>query len=294
MSETRQWFSSVQAEIRHDYTAAQKVHRSDIQRSGHKGESTWGTLLETWLPSNYEIGLRKYIVGHDDTVDPFETDIIVYEPAYPKSLRSKSEVHSSGVAAAFSVKLTARTPHFKEIATWSKSLSQLNKPDLTTVEGQLLPGFPTCFLAHSHALGANPLDKFSSGIRDAGQVAQHPRELVDLACIADVGTLSCMRAAYIPITQLYPDETDFAMSSYIELSDEHEHGAVAHFIISLYKLLGRNDPSLKKLANGLAHSTKTGNGQGEQRKWEPERVYDQTFLDSHRNQLFSDGHPRVF
>lgn len=294
MSETRRWFSSVQEEIRNDYIAAQKVHRSDIQRSGHQGESTWATLLETWLPSNYEIGLRKYIIGHHGSVEPFETDIIVYEPSYPKSLRPKSEVHSSGVAAAFSVKLTARTPHFKEIANWSRSLSQLSQPDLTTVEGQLLPGFPTCFLAHAHALGENPLDKFSSGIRDAGKVAQHPRELVDLACIADIGTLYCMRAAYIPITQLDPSENDFAMSSYIELSDEYEHGAVAHFIISLYKLLGRNDPSLKKLANGLAHSTKTGNGQGEQRKWQPERVYDHSFLESHRNQLFSDGRPRTF
>lgn len=294
MSETRRWFSSLQEEIRLDYRDAQAAHQEDIQRSGHQGEATWANLLTKWLPSNYEIGLRKYIIGHDDTVQQFETDIVVFEPSYPQHLRKKAQIHSAGIAAAFSVKLTARNQHFDEIAGWSKSLAKLSQSDLTTVEGQLLPGFPTGFLAHSHALGKFPLQKLASGVRAAGQVAEHPRELLDLACIADLGTLSCMRAAYIPMSQHFADQTDFVMSSYIELNDAHQYGAVAHFIISLYKVLGRNDPSLKKLADGLAHSTKTGNGEGEQRKWEPEKVYDTSFLASRRNQLYSDGHPRVF
>lgn len=213
MSETRRWFDAIQEEIRADYTDALTTHKEDIQRSGHEGESTWADLLAKWLPPNYGVGLRKYIIGSDDEVMPFETDIVIFEPSYPQHLRYRTKVHAGGVAAAFSVKLTARMHHFKEIASWASKLAALSKINQRTVEGQLLSSFPTGFLAHSHSLRKEPLQVLSDGLDTQADEASHPRELVDLVCVADVGTLTCRRMSYLPMEQVAPDQPDTTMSS---------------------------------------------------------------------------------
>jgi hypothetical protein len=293
MSETRRWFDSIQTEIEEDYADAQATHKEDIQRSGHEGESTWADLLAKWLPPAYGVGLRKYVIGTDDAYKPFETDIVIFEPAYPQHLRYRTKVHAGGVAAAFSVKLTARKKHINEMAAWAASLSGLSHPDQTTVEGQLLPGFPTGFLAHSHDLGSDPIGTLSDGFDDASDAASHPRELLDLVCIADAGTLACQRMSYISMSSFDPTQADFSMSSYLRMNDNKGYGAVAHFIVSLYGLLGRKDPSLLKLATQLGHETETGQGQGKMTKWDPAEVFNSDFLASRRDLLFDHGNLRA-
>ncbi|MHA7277892.1 DUF6602 domain-containing protein [Arthrobacter sp. Hz1] len=293
MSETKRWFDSIQQEIAHDYDDAQLTHKEDIQRSGHEGESTWVDLLSKWLPQQYGVGLRKYIIGSDETIKPFETDLVVFEPAYPQHLRYRAKVHAGGIAAAFSVKLTARKRHFKEIANWSRSLSKLSSVDITTVEGQLISGIPTGFLAHSHDLGTEPVDNLATGFEKMADSAVHPRDLVDIVCVASIGTLTCSRASYIPQSQYAPGTSDYVMSSYIRMNDEQEYGAVAHFIVSLYAMLGRSDPSMRKFAKELAQVTETGQGRGTQRKWDPSLVYDEDFLINRRHHLFNEGSPRI-
>jgi hypothetical protein len=292
MTETRRWFDSIQEEIARDYADAQETHKEDIQRSGHEGESTWADLLSKWLPPAYGVGLRKYIIGSDEQVKPFETDIVIFEPAYPQHLRYRAKVHAGGIAAAFSVKLTARKGHFKEIAGWSKSLAALSRVDVTTVEGQILSGVPTGFLAHSHDLGTDPVADLAAGFDTEADAAKHPRDLVDLVCVADAGTLTCNRVSYIPGFQ--HGEEAFAMSSYLKMHDAQQYGAVAHFIVSLYSILGRKDPSLLKLADELSVVTGTGQGQGTMRKWDPKAVYHEDFLASHSDKLYLDGNPRHF
>lgn len=292
MSETRRWFDSIQAEIEEDYGDAQATHKEDIQRSGHEGESTWADLLAKWLPPTYGVGLRKYIIGTDDGPKPFETDIVIFEPAYPEHLRYRTKVHAGGIAAAFSVKLTARKKHINEMAKWAANLSRLGHPDQTTVEGQLLPGFPTGFLAHSHDLGSDPIGTLSDGFDGASEAASHPRELLDLVCVADAGTLACRRTPCLPISSLYPAQADFSMSTYVRMNDDKGYGAVAHFIVSLYGLLGRNDPSLRKLATQLGHETETGQGRGKTTQWDPAVVFTSEFLEHKSDLLFDHGSPR--
>lgn len=59
-----------------------------------------------WLPSQYEIVTRKYIVPEEGD-DAFEMDVVVLSPGYPKALHGREELIAGGVSAAFSVKLTA-------------------------------------------------------------------------------------------------------------------------------------------------------------------------------------------
>lgn len=277
-----------------DYTDAQNTHKEDIQRSGHEGESTWADLLAKWLPSNYGIGLRKYIIGSDnDNKKPSETDIVIFEPSYPQHLRYRAKVHAGGIAAAFTVKLTARKTHFKEVGAWAKALAQLSHGDPKTLEGQLLPGFPTGFLAHSHDLGEDPVAILGEGLYKESASADHPRELVDLVCIADSATLRCYRTSYERRDWPGADGGAYATTAYLALDDNKQYGAVAHFIISLYSLLGRNDPSMKKLADELARVTETGSGAGMAREWDAEAVYSKYFLRTAGGLLLDEtGFPR--
>jgi hypothetical protein len=294
MTETRRWFDTIQEEIKADYADAQATHKEDIQRSGHEGESTWADLLSKWLPASYGIGLRKYIIGGDEGTKPFETDIVIFEPSYPQHLRYRTKIHAGGVAAAFSVKLTARKSHVKETAKWSADLASLSHVQQTTVEGQLLSGFPVGFLAHSHDMGGEPIDALTQAFDAESASASHPRDLVDIVCIADAGTLRCSRASYIDASTVIPTETPYTMTTYMTVNEDNQFGAVAHFIVSLYSLLGRNDKSLRKLGDELAQVTGTNSGQGNITRWDPKLVYADHFLERRSDMLFDHGSPRVF
>jgi hypothetical protein len=289
MTEIRRWFDSIQTDIAQDFADARLAHKEDIQRSGHEGESTWADLFAKWLPPEYGVGLRKYIIGPDESEKPFETDIVIFEPAYPQHLRYRTKIHAAGVAAAFSVKLTARPAHYEEIATWSARLANLGVPDTNTLEGQLLSTFPTGFLAHSHELGrGEAIENLKTGFDGVSAHALHPRELVDLVCIADLGTLVCKRIPHLPV----PPAGPLTFTHYMSIYDDKSYGAVAHLLVSLFEILGRTNPSLKKLAAGLSAETLTGEGFGYRTAWDPNAVFSEAFLETKSDLLYDHGNPR--
>ena len=80
----------------------------NFQETGHSVESRWDEVLSDWLPPQYEIGKRKYLLleTEDGPAMTKEHDLVVFFPHYPKILRKKHKVLASGVAAAFSVTRT--------------------------------------------------------------------------------------------------------------------------------------------------------------------------------------------
>jgi Domain of unknown function (DUF6602) len=81
---------------------------TNIQRTGHRVESRWDEVLSNWLPPQYAIGKRKYILLETEggPATTKETDLVIFHPHYPEKLRTKESVLASGVAAAFSSKRT--------------------------------------------------------------------------------------------------------------------------------------------------------------------------------------------
>jgi hypothetical protein len=115
--EHHQWLADVNRSIVESYEHDQEmVHQPGrVQRTGHRVESRSDDVLSDWLPPQYEIGKRKYLLLETDdgpTVTK-ETDLVVFYPHYPEKLRVKESVLASGVAAAFSVR---RTVGRKDIA----------------------------------------------------------------------------------------------------------------------------------------------------------------------------------
>lgn len=92
---TDRWFAKTAQEIRDDYARLHAAARRDPQYAGHETESGWKSVLEHWLPPHYEVGLRKYILPdisteNKDENNCFETDLVIFNPTYPKLLREKN------------------------------------------------------------------------------------------------------------------------------------------------------------------------------------------------------------
>jgi hypothetical protein len=108
--EHHHWLEDVNRSIVESYARDQTMAEEPgrIQQTGHRVESRWDEVLSDWLPPQYEIGKRKYLLLETDdgpTVTS-ETDLVVLHPHYPEKLRTKESVLASGIAAAFSVKRT--------------------------------------------------------------------------------------------------------------------------------------------------------------------------------------------
>ncbi|WP_353806672.1 DUF6602 domain-containing protein [Mycobacterium sp.] len=166
----------------------------EIQRIGHTNESEWVGALRKWLPPQYDIGTRKYILLEDEGGGKVtkETDLVIFHPAYPIELRTKASVLAGGVAAAFSVK---RTVDRNEIFAAYKAGVQLRRslrPRNATLRHELVPPIFYGLLAESHdwkADHSDPLKNIESAVTECeNNLLNSPREGLDLLCIADLAS----------------------------------------------------------------------------------------------------------
>ncbi len=62
--EHHQWLSDVNRSIVESYEREQEMasEAKHIQKVGHGVESRWDEVLTEWLPPDYEVGKRKYLL----------------------------------------------------------------------------------------------------------------------------------------------------------------------------------------------------------------------------------------
>jgi hypothetical protein len=121
--------------------------------------------------------------------EPRETDVVIYSPGYPRKLRGREEVLAGGVAAAFNVRLTLNADGIRDGVERAAEMRRYLKPRYETVRGELLGAYPVGLLAHSHDWkGESPRDTMTDALRQRDrELAQHPRECLDFACVANLG-----------------------------------------------------------------------------------------------------------
>jgi len=281
-----QWVQGVERDIQEDYdrlhTAAQAWDK--IQQAGHGGESTWARMLEEWLPPDYEVGLRKYLIPEvgDDT---FETDLVIFRPSYPKALRKREEVLGGGIAAAFSIKLTLDAAGIRDGFERARDIRRGQAMLVGTPRREMLGSFPIGILAHSHdwkADGSTPLENVARNCLDSDiEVCAHPRETVDLICVADLATWTTFRVPYFPpaaavhtpgisATQV---REGYAISSIVGTDPTGTPSPVASFLANLMARLSYDDPTIAPMANSYNAMGSQGRGAGLQRMWELADVF---------------------
>ncbi len=271
-----QWLQDASADIKRDYDRLYKkaADPSKTQLVGHLNEAIWTEFLSNWLPPQYEVATRKYIVGTQETAsDPFESDLIIFHPGYPLKLRDKQEVLPSGVAAAFSTKLTARRSGLKEAAEHSAKLQRSIIQPTGHSRTELWKPFIYGFLDASHAWKAaasTPEANVGKILNEVDhETSNHPAESLDLACVADLGTWA-KNVSFITEPGL-DGKGEVLLTSHIELKADNVT-PLTMFLSALYELLSWRNMDMEGMAHDFKVSNANTSGHGISRSWNPSSV----------------------
>jgi hypothetical protein len=222
--------------------------------------------------------------------DTFETDLVIFRPSYPKALRKREEVLSGGIAAAFSVKLTLDAAGIRDGFERARDIRRAQVVLGGTPRREMLGSFPVGILAHSHewkAEASTPLDNVTRNCMDRdNELCSHPRETVDLICVADLATWSTMRVPYVPpVAAMHtPGVSErqtregYAVSAIAGTDPAGTPSPVASFLANLLARLSYDDPTIAPLASSYSAMGSHGRGAGAQRMWELADVFSSDVL----------------
>jgi hypothetical protein len=211
-SELNAFMKQLQQELSSEYERISVRVTQDPGTAGDEGEENWAEILRKWLPSNYHIVTKGRVLSHYGEPSP-QVDILVLHPAYPRHLLNKKYYLAGGVLAAFECKLTLRTRHLEKIFKTSSAIKNLVPQREGSPYKELQQPIIYGVLAHSHEWsrknkhGAfdllDRLDKYQfCGV-------EHPRNMLDLICIADTAIYRLYKTILIgpntPMEQLPED-----------------------------------------------------------------------------------------
>jgi hypothetical protein len=278
------WLEETAEQIQRDYDRLHAAASVDPQRAGHGGETTWAGLLRSWLPPQYEIVARKYILPEVGD-DAFEMDLVVLSPGYPSALREREEILAGGVAAAFSVRLTADAAALTDALDRAVRLRRGLKRRFVTPRAQLVGPYPIGLLSHVHAWTqptSTPMENVRATLENAHSALSHPIEMLDYVCIANLATWTFAKLPYTPPNAMEhsPIATDVqrregaVMTSVMGSDNPSTRAAVAVLVAALYERLSYFDPQLRSVADGLRLTDTLGSASGLQRLWNLSDIFD--------------------
>jgi hypothetical protein len=184
------FLDQMSAEISAEYRRIQRSALEDPGTAGDEGEGNWAELLRRLLPSKYHVVTKGRILGLDGRTSP-QFDVLVLSASYPIGLRAKKYL-AAGVVAAFECKLTLRAEHIKAAMKNCAALRAIRRFRSEPTKSQIIFGL----LAHSHAWSkprSRPVDNITSGLHAATKIVHQPSEMIDLLCVADLGTWTLMK-----------------------------------------------------------------------------------------------------
>lgn len=257
------WLDDLTERIARDYERASRQFSqsggTSNQEAGHRGETAWKEVLEEWLPPQYEVGVRKYILADssENAARSRETDLVIYHPSYPRGLRKRPQVLASGIVAALSVKMTLDASGVREACESAAELRRLLPPPPATVRDELLSPIMYGVLAHSHswkASGSDPTTNIERVLE--ANPPTNPREWLDVVCVADL-------ACWSRLTIVLPDHVVDAISRQTKgaVSDQpsvqeglartDDSSPIGVLIAFITGRFAQFDPTLRPIAAGL-------------------------------------------
>ena len=199
-----------------------------------------------------------------------------------------------------------KSKHIKEFINNSKKIRDILEERKGTPYKELNSGILYGLLAHSHSwkgYNSRPIANIKSALRvNELAVIDHPVQLPDIICVADLATWSCAKFTIIGPDQI-PDWSEgfskfygpngCATSGYLCYSEESENqsenfspiGAMLTFLLTK---LSWEYPNLRSLSNYFLATDLHGSGIGEMRKWESSIYTDETW-DRIKNNELSKG-----
>jgi len=265
----------------------------DAGTAGDQGEENWADLLRHWLPSGYRVVTKGQLLSHRQLFGK-QFDVIVLRPSYPPCLDNKKYYLAGGVAAAFECKLTLHPEHIKKAKETAAQLRRLLPKRFGTPYRELNSGLLYGLLAHSHDWkdpNSTPIENVRKHLyEDLHKVAEHPREVLDFVCVADLATWgmrkSCgvfkflaqkMPAGPEPVPN-WAEIPSIVRTLYMEPTPGYSLNQgiapVAMFVYRLLNELAWEDPALRNIAEYFYMTGIPGNTTGSTAEaWELGKVF---------------------
>ena len=274
-------------EMAAEYDRIRKRATEDLGTAGDQGEENWAELLRGWLPSTYKVVTRGRIISQDGYTSP-QIDVLVLKDVYPEKLLNKKLYLAAGVAAAFECKTTLTAAHISEAMETCVKIKNLYPVREGTPYKELHTPITYGLLAHSHswkAPNSTPEDNIERKLResDAAHVL-HPRQTLDLLCVADLGTWISVKITFIgPATvrdwpalgsQIHSQYglEGSAQSTYVRHTPSHQSQTeyftpIGTLISNLSRRFAWEDPKLRDLVDYYQVTKIGGSGEGAFRQW---------------------------
>ncbi|MFB2583451.1 DUF6602 domain-containing protein [Herbiconiux liukaitaii] len=275
------------AEISSEYARIRARTTEDPGTAGDEGEENWAELLRLWLPATYTVVTRGRILGTDGAASP-QVDVIVLKPSYPQRLLTKKVYLVSGVAAVFECKTTLTAAHIKSAFSTAKIVKNMSALGEGTFQRELKRGPIFGLVAHSHSWNSaqsTPLANVDSTIDALHRAAEHPRDLIDVVCVADLASWNLFRVAYIGPVVIAKEQWEHlrpiyglpaeggVMTTFPRRDDSSPSNPVAVLVALLLQALAWEDPGMRPLADYFRLAGLWGAGGGDTKNWPLSDVY---------------------
>jgi hypothetical protein len=258
------------AEMASEYERIRARATEDPGTAGDEGEENWAALLREWLPSDYDVRTKGRILSHDGTASR-QVDIVVLRPGYPRRLLDKKLYVTSGVAAAFECKLTLNAQYILEATETAAQISRMRMPREGTPYRELVSPIVYGLLAHSHGWSSKQVavEKINEYYVNGTKAnAKHPREYLDLVCVAD--TCTALRSTEFELLTNLPEDTPdrsvCLVGNFFASSNIAPVGSLLAYILIR---LGWENPAVRPFADYFRLARMLGRSFGGGRTFDP-------------------------
>ena len=190
------FFRAATQKMADDYERIIRHAPKDPGTAGDQGELDWKNLLRGWLPPTYQIVTKGKILTHTGDLSP-QVDVLVLDPYYPHELLEYKYYLDAGVIAAFECKRTLRSGDISTAVQNAVKIRRSLKKRIGTPYHELHSPIIYGLLAHSHSwkgTNSTPFENITKLLYEKDeQYVEHPRECLDLMCVADLGLWTLTR-----------------------------------------------------------------------------------------------------
>lgn len=270
MSDLQDFCNSTAREIAEEYQRISRSAREDPGTSGDEGEENWRQLLTDWLPGHYHVVTKGRIIRTDGSTTP-QMDVLVLSPSYPKKFVSKKKYFAGGVVAAFECKNTLRPAFIAKAMKTAKEVKKSQSDLPTNLFDENHSPIIYGLLAHSHSwkrARAEARENVSRAIMAAQESIDHPRNVLDVVCVADLGCWTVDKGiniypkgsiANLRRTVDFFGEEGTLWTAYREFSEAQSINAL---VSHLTYMLARRDQQLRYLSMYYKEAKMSNSGVG--------------------------------
>ena len=277
------FLKSAQQMLEAEYQRIQKHVREDPGTAGDQGEENWRALFEEWLPPYFRVVTKGRILTHDNFRSP-QIDVLILKPSYPPFLADKKLYLAAGVAAAFECKLTLTAKHIETAVKTCAKLKRALPRNRSTVRDELCAPIMYGLLAHSHswkAPASTPAQNITKKLKESDlQYVLHPREILDLICVAELGVWRGFKGSYIgPRMTPFPESmkatygngkaTSGHYSGLIDSEHQREYfSPIGATLTKIFQHLAWEHLDMRDLMTYFNQVGVGGTGSGDMRLWD--------------------------